>query len=130
MSTAIFPLSCQRSLYLLLPLKFKLDRGSLETIYKSFILPVLEYAHVVWGGIYDCDLTKIEQIHIDTMRLVTGPTARCNIVELYTESGWQSISTRLDNANYFYFLRFRITLRQINLFLFCHREIKKCHCIT
>ena len=47
---------------------------------------------------YDCDLTKIVQIHIDAMRLVTSATARCNIVELYTESGWQSISTRLDNA--------------------------------
>lgn len=33
-------------------LKFTLDRKSLETIYFSFIRPLLEYADVVWGQLY------------------------------------------------------------------------------
>ena len=31
-------------------LKFKLDRRSLQTIYFSFIRPLLEYADVIWNN--------------------------------------------------------------------------------
>ena len=31
-------------------LKFKLDRKSLQTIYFSFIRPLIEYADVVWNN--------------------------------------------------------------------------------
>ena len=85
----------RKRLNMLLPLKFKLDRASLETLYFSFVLPILEYANVVWGGVYDCDSCKIEQIHIDAMRLITGATARSNISELYKETSWLSTSDRL-----------------------------------
>lgn len=37
-----------KCLGILRPLKFTLDRASLETLYKSFIRPILEYADVVW----------------------------------------------------------------------------------
>ena len=75
-------------------LKFKLDRRSLETIYTSFIRPCLEYADVLWAGAYDSDLMKLDMVHIDAMRIVTGATERSNINNLYEETGWMSLQER------------------------------------
>ena len=69
-------LKARKKLNLMVPLKYKLDRKSLEIMYKAFVLPSLEYANVVWGGSYDSDILKLEIIHVDAMRLVTGATAR------------------------------------------------------
>ena len=87
-----------KRLNMMLPLKFKVDRASLETMYKSFVLPILEYSNIVWGGVYDCDKVKIEQIQIYALRLITGATAKSNISQLYIESGWLTTQQRLDNA--------------------------------
>ena len=78
------------------PLKLKLDRTSLETMYKSFVFPVMEYALPVWGGTYDSDINKLESIHVDAMRLISGATARSNIRNLYQETAWQSFRERRD----------------------------------
>ena len=43
-------------------LKFILDRQSLETIYKSFIRPTLEYADVVWDNITQVEEEVLEKI--------------------------------------------------------------------
>jgi hypothetical protein len=91
-------LNARKRLNAMIPLKYKLDRYSLETMYKSFVLPTMEYASVVWGGSYDSDLLKLERIHVDGMRLVTGATARSNIAKLYNDVGWQSIKQRCDQA--------------------------------
>mgnify|MGYP001591838763 CR=1 FL=1 len=82
----------------MIPLKFRLDRRSLEIMYNSFVLPTMEYANVVWGGTYDSDILKLERIHVDGMRLITGATARSNIANLYDETSWRSISDRCDTA--------------------------------
>ena len=87
-------LKAKKQINLLTPLKFKLDRHSLETMYKSFVFPVMEYAIQVWGGTYDSDINKLEQIHVDGMRLVTGATARSNIANLYNETAWQTFRDR------------------------------------
>ena len=82
----------------MIPLKFKLDRKSLETMYFSFVRPSMEYAQVVWGGTYDSDIVKLERIQVDAMRLITGATARSNIANLYTETKFQPFHSRLNNA--------------------------------
>ena len=79
-------------------LKLKVDRLSLEMMYKSFILPVIEYANVVWGGTYDSDLVKLETMNIKAMRIVTGATAKSNIQTLYVETGWQTIQERIEGS--------------------------------
>ena len=81
----------------MMPLKFKISRNSLEIMYKSFVVPVLEYGIIVWGGTYDTDIIKLEKIHVDAMRLITGATARSNIAELYKETAFLSIRDRIDN---------------------------------
>ena len=88
----------RQRLNLMLPLKYKLDRYSLETMYTAFVLPTMEYGMVVWGGTYDIDFNKLEKIQIDALRLITGATARSNISLLYTESKMQTIAQRRDQA--------------------------------
>ena len=36
---------------MMIPLKFKLDRKSIETMYNSFIRSAMEYGNVVWGNV-------------------------------------------------------------------------------
>ena len=91
-------LKAEQRLSAMQPLKHKLDRGSLETMYKSFVLPVMEYAVAVWGGSYDSDILKLERIHIKGMRLVTGATAKSNIANLYRETAWPSFMDRRDKT--------------------------------
>ena len=46
-------------LHLLRSMKFTMDRKSLQTIYFSFIRPLLEYADVVWDN---CTLQQIKEL--------------------------------------------------------------------
>ena len=92
-------LKTRKKLNAMTPLKYKLTKKSLEIMYKSFVRPSMEYANVVWGGSYDCDISKLESIQIDAIRLITGATARSNIANLYQEVNFPSISTRIDSAS-------------------------------
>ena len=56
-------------------------------MYNSFILPIPEYCNVVSGGSHGIDMFKLDRIHIDGMRLVTGAMARSNILSLNQETG-------------------------------------------
>ena len=82
----------------MIPLKYKLDKKTLEIMYYTFVRPTMEYANVVWGGTYDSNIVKLEQIQIDAMRIVTGATARSNIAKLYEEVSWTKIHDRINNA--------------------------------
>ena len=85
-----------KCLGILRPLKFKLDRSSLETMYKSFIRPVLEYADIIWDipNPHRHDLDLLEKVQLNAARLVTGATARCSSEELYKEVGWETLAKR------------------------------------
>ena len=85
-------------------LKHILDRKSLETMYLSFVRPVMEYGNVVWGGSYDCDIQKLEKINIDERRLLTGAPANSNIAMLYEETSFNSVKERIQisTLNMFY----------------------------
>ena len=52
-------IKAKKKLNLMTPLKMKVDRHSLEIMYKSFVLPSMEYAIAVWGGSYDSDIDKL-----------------------------------------------------------------------
>lgn len=85
-----------KKLWALKRLKYILDRKSLETIYLYFIRPSLEYADVLWAGVYENETLKLNAIEIEAMRCVTGATARSNIAKLWEDSGWASLSERRD----------------------------------
>jgi hypothetical protein len=81
---------------ILRPLKMKLDRRSLETLYKGFIRPILEYADVVWHIPADHRqvLNILERVQLEAARLVTGATRRCPTQKLYEEVGWELLALR------------------------------------
>ena len=74
--------------------KFLLDRKSLETIYFSFIRPILEYGDVVWDNCTQQEKQDIEKIQIEAARIVTGTTKLVSINSLYEEAGWETLETR------------------------------------
>ena len=49
-------------IYIMRKLKFLLDRKSLQTIYFSFIRPLLEYADVVWDNCTQYEVDELEKI--------------------------------------------------------------------
>ena len=53
-------------------LKYVLSRKSLDKMYNTFILPTLEYASEVWDGCSEEDAYKLEKIHHQAARIVTG----------------------------------------------------------
>ena len=75
-------------------LKFKLDRRSLQTIYFSFIRPVIEYADVVWDDCTLYEANDLEKIQIEAARIVTGATKLVSIESLYSETGWETLASR------------------------------------
>ena len=77
--------------------KFLLDRKSLETIYFSFMRPILEYGDVVWDNCTQQEKQDIEKIQIEAARIVTGTTKLVSINSLYEETGWETLETRQNN---------------------------------
>ena len=88
-------------------LKFKLDRHSLQTIYFSFIRPLLEYSGIVWDNCTLYEVNELEKIQNEAARIVTGATKLVSIDCLNHETGWElldlvgktQITTFLQNAN-------------------------------
>lgn len=75
-------------------LKFKLDHLQLQTIYFSFIRPILEYADVIWDNIPIYLKDRLEGIQIEATRIVTGATKLCSRAKLYEDTGWDPLSER------------------------------------
>ena len=74
-----------------MPLKFKLDRRSLEFMFSSFVASTMNYGIEVWGWTFDSHLLKLEQIVVGEMRLISGAKAKSNIANLYDETSWKII---------------------------------------
>jgi hypothetical protein len=75
-------------------LKFILDRKSLETIYLSFIRPLLEYSDVVWDNITQQDEFELEKIQLEACRILTGTTKLVSIANLYEDICIQPLKVR------------------------------------
>ena len=75
-------------------LKYDLDRKSLETIYKSFIRPLLEYADVIWDNCTQQNKNELELIQLEAARISTGTTKLVSVANLYIETGWETLDAR------------------------------------
>ena len=75
-------------------MKFFLDRKSLETIYLTFIRPLLEYADVVLGNCTSYEKQELEKIQTQAARIVTGATKLVSLHTLYEEVNWDPLETR------------------------------------
>ena len=95
-------------------LKFTLDRKSLETIYFSFIRPLLEYADVVWDNCTQYEVDELEKIYIEAARIVTGATKLVSIDSLYTETGWETLASRRLNHKLLLFFKTGDEIRSLS----------------
>ena len=59
-------------------LKYQLDRSTLQTIYFSFIRPILEYAYIVWDSCTQYEKNELEKIQVEAAMIVTGATWSCS----------------------------------------------------
>jgi hypothetical protein len=60
-----------RRLNILRRFKFILDRKTLETIYLTYIRPLLEYADVIWDNNITYLVCKIEKVQMEAARIVS-----------------------------------------------------------
>ena len=74
--------------------KFILDRKTLETIYITFIRPLLEYADVVLDTKTQILINKLENVQVEAARIVTGGTRLVSLSNLYIETGWEKLKDR------------------------------------
>ena len=74
-------------------LKFQLDRKSLQTIYFSFICPLLEYADVLWNTCKQYELNDLDKIQNEAARISTGATLLASIDFLLTETGCETLGS-------------------------------------
>lgn len=78
-------------------LKFTLDRASLETVYFSFIRPILEYSDVLLSNCSNMDAYELEKVQYEAARIVTGATKLVSIEKLLKEVGWETLEKRRYN---------------------------------
>ena len=74
-------------------LKFLLDRKSLQTIYFSFVRPLLECADVVWDNCTQYEVEELEKIQNEAVQ-ITGATRLLSFNLLHCETGWDSLASR------------------------------------
>ena len=70
-------------IYIMRKLKFKLDRKSLETIYLTFIRPLLEYGDVIWDNCTQYEKNELAKIQNEAARITTGTTKLVSLDKLY-----------------------------------------------
>ena len=75
-------------------LKYSISRNALNQMYMSYLLPVVEYASVVWDGCSERDSQTLQKIQNEAARLVTGLTRSTSLENLYKECGWLTLSQR------------------------------------
>ena len=75
-------------------LKFRLNRKSLESIYFSFIRPLLEQTYVIWDNCTYYEKLELDKIQSEAARIVSGATKLVSVHSLYEEIGWESLGKR------------------------------------
>lgn len=54
-------------------------------MYKSFIVPILDYADVVWDNCAEYQVTALEELQLDALRTIVGTVRGTSHNNLYKE---------------------------------------------
>ena len=92
-----------------------LDRPTLETIYISFIRPLMEYGHVVWANCTQAEQTMLEGVQLAAARVVTGAMRGTPNNRLYMETGWEPLDKRREKRKLI--LMYKIKNNEVPLYL-------------
>jgi hypothetical protein len=74
--------------------KYRFSRKTLETLYKSYVLPILDYGDIIWDNCTDSLANSLEDLHLDALRTITGSVRGTSHQKLYQESGFCSLKER------------------------------------
>ena len=80
-------------------LKCKLSRRSLEVIYNSFVLPILEYGDIIYDGCGVGNDIKLNKVQHDAAKIVSGAMYGTSSEKLLQELGWETLSLRRERHN-------------------------------
>ena len=83
-----------KRIHLLQSLNYQLDRRALQTMYFSFVRPILEYADVIKDNCFDYEKAALEKIQIEAGRIVSGATKSCSRAKILFELGWDTLEQR------------------------------------
>ena len=75
-------------------LKFRVIRRSLEKMYSFYVRPLIEYSDSVWDNCSTESKNKLESIHIEAAKVITGATKLCSIKKLSADLGWEPLQRR------------------------------------
>ena len=92
--------SCLRSF------KYRLNRKTLDIMYRSFILPVLDYGDVIYNNCTDLLSIKLEEIQLDALRTISGSVRGTSHVKLYQETGFVALKERRKRHKMLLFFKF------------------------
>jgi len=74
--------------------KYRLSRKALNTMYKSFILPIIDYADIIWDNCSNHLADEVEALQLDCIRTITGAVRGTSHDKLYRESGYIPLHER------------------------------------
>ena len=74
--------------------KHKLNRKTLEIMYKSFVLPLFDYADILYDSCTQYQANILENLHLEGLRTITGLVKGTSHEKLYAESGLCSLKAR------------------------------------
>ena len=83
-----------KQLNIMKSLQFILDRKTLETIYFSFIRPLMEYGCVIWDGCTQAESLRLENIQLAAARIISGAMRTKSNAKLYEETGFVTLEKR------------------------------------
>ena len=75
-------------------LKYSISKNAHNKIYMSYLLPIVEYASVVWDECSERNSQTLQKIQNEAAQLVTGLTRSVSLEKLYKECGWTTLSPR------------------------------------
>jgi hypothetical protein len=87
--------------------KYRLNRKTLDIMYKSFILPVLEYSSHIWDNCTNYQSVILENLHLDALRTICGAVRGTSHQKLYDETRFKSLKDRRRNAKLLQFFKMR-----------------------
>ena len=90
-------------LNLLRSLKSRVSQKALEKMYISFIVPVLEYCDSVWDNASTKSKKKLDAIHIEAGRIISGATKLCSVEKLLVEFRWDTLQNRRNKHKLVFF---------------------------
>ena len=74
--------------------KHRFSRKSLETLYRSFVLPIFDYADVLYDNCSQTLSDQLESLHLDSLRTIIGAVRGTSHQIIYKESGFVPLQER------------------------------------